>query len=776
MTKFGAAQSMRRVEDQRFLTGTGRYTADVSLPRQAYAYVLRSPHASARIQGLDVDAARRLPGVIAIYTAADIEAEGLGLLPCIIPVENRDGTQRANPPRAALAKDRVRHVGDPVAFVVAESLAQARDGAEAIMVDYAPLPAVADMRQALAAGAPSVWDETPSNLCLDWERGDKAKTDAAFATAAHVVKLEVDNNRIVVASMEPRAALADYDPADQRFTLYTNTQGAHLVRRLLADAVLHVPQEKVHVITPDVGGGFGMKLFLYPEHVLTSFAARKLGRPVKWVSERSEAFLSDTQGRDNLSTGELALDKDGKFLALRVSTMANLGAYLSTFAPFIPTMAGHRVLVGAYGFATAHVSVKGVFTNTVPVDAYRGAGRPEANYLTERLIDTAARELKMTPDELRRRNFVPSSAMPYATAFGLTYDSGEFRQTMEMAMGAAGWTGFAKRAEESRKRGLRRGLGLAYYLEATAGPTEDAAEIHFEDDGTVSVLVGTQSTGQGHETAYTQIVSERLGVPTDRIRIVQGDSARIKSGGGTGGARSLYTEGGAILATAEIVINKGKDMAGHVLEAAPADIEFNAGEFRIVGTDRKIAILELAQIARDPARRPRGLEGGLDADAAFAVTTGTYPNGCHIAEVEVDEATGRVQVVRYTVADDMGRVINPMIVEGQVHGGIAQGIGQALLEHTVYDRDGQLVSGSFTDYCMPRADDLPFFTFELNEVPCATNPLGVKGAGEAGAVGAAPAVINALLDAVKDLGIRHIDMPATPERVWRAIRAAKPGA
>ena len=776
MTKFGAAQSMRRVEDQRFLTGTGRYTADVSLPRQVYAYVLRSPHASARIQGLDADAARRLPGVIAIYTAADIEAEGLGLLPCIIPVENRDGTQRANPPRAALAKDRVRHVGDPVALVVAESLAQARDAAEAIMVDYAPLPAVADMRQALAAGAPAVWDETPSNLCLDWERGDKAKTDAAFAAAAHVVKLEVDNNRIVVASMEPRAALADYDPADRRFTLYTNTQGAHLVRRLLADAVLHVPQEKVHVITPDVGGGFGMKLFLYPEHVLTSFAARKLGRPVKWVSERSEAFLSDTQGRDNLSTGELALDKDGKFLALRVSTMANLGAYLSTFAPFIPTMAGHRVLVGAYDFASAHVSVKGVFTNTVPVDAYRGAGRPEANYLTERLIDTAARELKMTPDELRRRNFVPSSAMPYATVFGLTYDSGEFRQTMEMAMGAAGWTGFAKRAEESRKRGLRRGLGLAYYLEATAGPTEDAAEIHFEDDGTVSVLVGTQSTGQGHETAYTQIVSERLGVPTDRIRIVQGDSARIKSGGGTGGARSLYTEGGAILATAEIVINKGKDMAGHVLEAAPADIEFNAGEFRIVGTDRKIAILELAEIARDPARRSPGLEGGLDADAAFAVTTGTYPNGCHIAEVEVDEATGRVQVVRYTVADDMGRVINPMIVEGQVHGGIAQGIGQALLEHTVYDRDGQLVSGSFTDYCMPRADDLPFFTFQLNEVPCATNPLGVKGAGEAGAVGAAPAVINALLDAVKDLGIRHIDMPATPERVWRAIRAAKPGA
>ena len=772
MTKFGTAQPIRRVEDQRFITGQGRYMDDINRPGQTYAYLLRSPHAHALIRGIDTAAAKAAPGVLGVYTGADLTADGIGPLPCVIPLQSRDGRDRANPPHPALATDRVRHVGDPVVLLVAETLAAARDAAELVEIDYEPLAAVSDMRAALQPGAPQLWEDAPGNLVFDWMLGDRAKVDAAFAKAKHVTTLEVNNNRIVVASMEPRVAIGEYDQASQRFTLYANTQGAHSVKGLLAGMVLNIPPDKLRVVTPDVGGGFGMKLFLYAEHVLTTYAARKLGRPVKWTSERSEAFLSDTQGRDNLTKGEIAFDGDGKILAIRVTTLANMGAYLSTFAPFIPTIAGTRVLSSQYATPLISAEVKGVFTNTVPVDAYRGAGRPEANYLVERLMDTAARELGLSGSELRKRNFIPPSAFPYATPTGLNYDSGAFLENMERAMQAADWANAPARVKAARSRGKRRGIGMACYLEATAGPSEERAEIRFEADGTVSVLVGTQSTGQGHETAYMQLVSERLGVPFDRIRVFQGDSDLIKSGGGTGGARSLYSEGGAILGASDIIVSKGKQVASNLLEAAAADIEFEAGVFRIVGTDRKVGIMEVAQAARNPAKRPADLGDGLEAEANIGVA-GTFPNGCHIAEVEVDESTGQVALVAYTVVDDMGRVINPMILEGQAHGGIAQGVGQALLEHAVYDETGQLLSGSFMDYCMPRADDLPPIRFELNEVPCTTNPLGVKGAGEAGTVGAAPAVINALVDAVKDLGIRHIDMPATPERVWRAIAAAE---
>ncbi len=772
MEKFGTAQPLRRFEDQRLLLGGGRYVDDINLPGQAYGYVLRSPHAHAVLKSIDIAAAKAMPGVVAIYTSKDLVADGIGERPCGVPIKNQDGSARPNLPYPVLATDKVRHVGDAVAFVVAETLAQARDAAEAVMVDYEELPGVSDMNEAIKPGAPQIHDAAPGNLAFDWANYDKAAVDAAFAAAKHVVKLDVVNNRIVVASMEARAAIGSYDEASDRITLHANTQGVHSVRGMLAGAILKIPVEKLRVVTPDVGGGFGMKLFLYAEHALVTYAARKLKRAVKWTSDRSEAFLSDTQGRDNLSSAELALDAEGKFLALRVKTLANMGGYLSNFAPFIPTIAGTRVLSGQYRIPAIYVEVKGVITNTVPVDAYRGAGRPEANYLVERLVEAAARQLGIDSTELRRRNFIQPSAFPYSTPTGLVYDSGEFAQNLTLALKATDHAGFPARRKAARARGKYRGYGIGCYLEATAGPTEERAEIKFEANGSVTLLVGTQSTGQGHETAYMQIISEKLGIPFDKIRVVQGDSDAIKSGGGTGGARSLYAEGGALVGAADTVIEKGKAMAGHLLEAAASDIEFVAGQFRITGTDRGMSLLDVAAAAKDASKRPAGMEGGLDAEQVLNLQ-GTFPNGCHIAEVEVDPDTGRVQTVAYSVVDDMGRVINPMIVEGQAHGGIAQGLGQALLENAAYDRNGQLLSGSFMDYGMPRADDMPDIGFELNVVPCVTNILGVKGAGEAGTVGAAPAVMNAIIDALSELGVTKLDMPATPEAVWRAIHGAR---
>ncbi len=770
MAKFGLSQPLRRIEDPRLLKGGGRYTDDINLEGQAHGVVLRSPYAHARITAIDTSAARSIPGVLAVITGADLAAAGLGEVPCAVPLKNRDGSKRAETPRLALATDTVRHVGDPVAFVVAETAKAARDGAEAVVVDYDEQPSVTDLATATKPGQPLVWPAAANNICFDWEAGEAAKAEALVSQAAHVTKLTVVNNRIVVNSMEARAAVCGYDAASGKFTLHTNTQGSWLVKGLLAKAVFKLPEEKFRVVTPDVGGGFGMKLFLYCEHVLVCFAARLLNRPVKWTSERTEAFMADTQGRDNITEAELALDKDGKFLALRTVNYAGMGAYLSTFAPFIPTMAGTKVLASVYNFQAIHAHVIGVLTNTTPVDAYRGAGRPESNYVVERLIDAAARELKIDRIELRRRNMVGAGAMPYTSAMGQRYDSGDFPGVMAAALQKMDWSGFAARKAASAAKGRKRGIGLAYYLEATGGDATERAEVRFAQDGMVDVLVGTQSTGQGHETAYAMLTSHELGVPMEKIRILQGDSDALPSGGGTGGARSLYSEGQAILVTTATVIEKGKQAASEHLEAATADIEFGKGRFTVVGTDRGVGIIELALAQRAKG----GSATQLDAAEVAAIDHHTFPNGCHVAEVEVDPDTGHITVARYIVVDDVGHALNPLIVRGQVHGGVAQGVGQALHERTAYDpSSGQLLSASFMDYALPRAADLPDVEVELLSVPCETNPLGVKGAGEAGAVGSPPAVINALVDALADSGVTHIDMPATPEVVWKALATAR---
>ena len=766
MTKFGVAQPVRRVEDHRLLLGQGRYTDDIATAHAAHAVVLRSPHAAARIVSVDADAACAIPGVLGIYTGADLDADGIGGNPCDIPLKNRDGTDRADVPHPILASGAVRHVGDPVAVIVAETLQAARDAAEAIMVDYDTLPSITDLGAAMDAGQAQVWPQVPGNVCFDWEAGDKARTDELFAQAAHVTRLTVVNNRIVVNSMEARAAIAEYDATTEKWTLTTNTQGGWGIKGMLAAAIFKVPADRFRVITPDVGGGFGMKLFLYAEHALVCYAARKLGRPVKWASERSEAFLSDTHGRDNITQGEIAVDKDGLVLALRTRNVANMGAYLSNYAPFIPTGAGTKVLASVYGFQAIHAHVIGVFTNTVPVDAYRGAGRPESNYMVERLMDAAANEIGLDRIAFRRKNMVPPSAMPYRTAMNQTYDSGDFGRVLDAALAKIDWAGFEGRRARSERQGKKRGIGMAYYLEATGGADSERAEIRFTDDGYVDVYVGTQSTGQGHETAYVQLTADQLGIDGDRIRVKQGDTDTIPVGGGTGGARSLYSEGQAILVTAASVIERGKQAASEALEAAVADIVFEDGRFSVAGTDRGLDILALAA-----QQRARG-EGATQLDAAEIAKIGvhTFPNGCHMAEIEVDPDTGSIAVLRYIVCDDVGKAINPMIVRGQVHGGVAQGVGQAVMERTAYDpSSGQLLSGSLMDYALPRASDLPDIEVDLIEVPCTTNPLGVKGAGEAGAVGSPPAVINALVDALNG---RAIDMPATPERVWRTLQAA----
>ena len=772
MTKFGVAQPVRRVEDRRLLTGSGRYTDDIVLPGMLLGVVVRSPHAAARIAAINTTAAQASPGVRAVYTGADLQADKLGPLPCVAPVDNRDGTPMQDPPHPVLAHAAVRHVGDPVAFVVADTIEAARDAAELVAVDYELLPSITDLSVATEAGAPLVWPDVTNNITFDWAIGDKAATDAQFAVATHVTRLTAVNNRIVVSSMEARACVADFDAATGRWALYANTQGGWLVKDLIA-LVLNTDKERFRVVAPDVGGGCGMKLFLYAEHVLTCYAAQKLGRPVKWASGRSEAFLCDTQGRDNITLGELAIDQDGNLLALRTLNLANMGAYLNTFAPAIPTGAGTGVLASGYGFKAVYANVLGVFTNTVPVDAYRGAGRPESNYLVERLIDAAARELGVDGVEFRKRNMVPSSAMPHSTPVGKTYDSGDFHRVLGAGVEKIDYAGFAARRAEAVHRGRRRGFGLAYYLEATGGDPTERAEIRFAQDGFVDVYVGTQSTGQGHETAYVQLTAARLGVDGEKIRIRQGDTDTIPVGWGTGGARSLYSEGQAILLTADSVIAKGKQAAAEVLEAAVADIAFADGRFAIVGTDRGVDILALAATQRQKAAGGHGAVT-LDAAEIAPIDNHTFPNGCHMAEVEIDPDTGVVAVVRYCVCDDFGKTVNPLIVRGQVQGGVAQGFGQAVLERTAYDPEsGQLLSGSFMDYALPRADDLPDIEVELIEVPCVSNPLGVKGAGEAGAVGSPPAIINAIIDALSGDGVTHIDMPATPEVVWKALALAK---
>jgi carbon-monoxide dehydrogenase large subunit len=776
MVQFGIGQPVRRVEDRRFLTGRGRYVDDLARPRQVHAVILRSPHAHARIRAIDTGAASAAPGVLAVWTGADLAADGIGPIPCLSPLQNRDGSSAVMPPHPALAAERVRHVGDGVAMVVAGSLAGARDAAERIAVDYEPLPACVGTVHALDPAAPQVWDAAPRNLCFDWEIGDPAALARAALGARHRVSLELINNRVVVASLEPRGAIGEYDPGEESYTLWSSTQGSHFLRNLLAESIFHVPENRIRVVTPDVGGGFGMKLFLYPEHILVLWAAKRLGRPVKWTPERAEAFISDTQGRDNFTRLELFLDEDLHFQALKVETIANMGAYLSNFAPEIPTMSGAPMLSGVYAIPSIHVGVKGVFTHTVPVDAYRGAGRPEAAYALERLVDVAARQLGVAADELRRRNFIRPEAMPYRTALGLSYDSGDFRRNLDDALAAAQAGDFAARRAAARAGGRAHGLGFAAYIEQSGFPPDEFAELRFDPAGTLTILMGTQSSGQGHQTAYAQLAAERLGLPFDRIRVVQGDTAAIAFGRGTGGSRSLPVGGAALDHAARKLIDKGRRIAAHLLEAAEADVEFKDGAFAISGTDRRLGIAEVARAAFNPAQLPAGLEPGFAESGHFTPPAPTFPNGVHVCEVAVDPETGAVEILRYLVVDDFGVVINPLLLRGQVQGGVAQGIGQAMLEGVVYDPEtGQLLTGSLTDYALPRAADLPPIAFATNIVPCRTNPLGVKGAGEAGAIGAPPAFVNAVIDALSPFGIAHLDMPLTAERVWRAIRAAADG-
>jgi aerobic carbon-monoxide dehydrogenase large subunit len=771
--KFGIGQPVRRFEDLRLITGQGRYTDDVVLPNMAHAFVLRSPMGHANIKRIDAAAARKMPGVLFIGTGDDVRTDGLGDVPCSTPLMSRDGKPRHDTPRPILAQGKVRHVGQPVALVVARTLAQARDAAEAIDVDYESLPAVTEAKDALAPGAPQLFDHVPGNLLFDWDNdvGDAKATEAAFARAAQVVNLELINNRVVANSMEPRNAVAEYDPASGRSTLYTATQGPHFVRDTLADAVLKLPKDKVRLITGNVGGGFGMKAFVYPEHALVVWASRKISRPVKWQEDRSEGFVSDNQGRDHITRAELAVDSKGKFLGLRVSILANLGAYLSPFGSFVPTRSTDLVS-GLYVFGAIHVNVKGVCTNTVPVCAYRGAGRPEAGYLLERLVDAAARELGMAPDRIRRINFVPPSAMPYTSPTKLLLDSGEFETIMDLCMEASDWASFNKRRRQTEREGKLRGIGMATYTERCGGGFPETASIEFKDDH-VELVMGNQEYGTGLLTAYKQVVSDQLGIDADKIDVIMGDTDRTPAGL-TGGSRALAVGGAALYEASQSIVKKGTQLASHLLEVGAQDIVFDDGAFSVPGTDLRVDLMEVAKAARDPAKLPAGMEPGLDTTHTRVPPAQTFPNGCHIVEVEIDPNTGATTIDRYTVVDDFGRTINPLMLEGQVHGGIVQGIGQALLEQAVYDNDsGQLLSGSFMDYAMPRAGDIPSFAFSTHNVPTKSNPLGVKGAGEAGGVGAPPAVINAIVDALnRRAGVRHIDMPATPRRVWEVLQGA----
>ncbi|WP_339714632.1 xanthine dehydrogenase family protein molybdopterin-binding subunit [uncultured Sneathiella sp.] len=775
MVKFGVNQSVERKEDFRLITGSGEYTDDITLDGQLYGYMLRSPVAHAKILSIDVDDARAAPGVVDIILGTELEADKADQLPCMIPLKNRDGSDRSDPGHAVLATDKVRYAGDNIAYIVAESLAQAKDAAELIMFDFDELDVVVDTKTANEDGQPLVHDSVANNVAFDWAQGDEKNINDVMANAAHVTEIDLINNRVVVNSMEPRGLIADWDTTEEKMTVRMGTQGGWVLRSLLANSILHVPEEKVRVITPDVGGAFGMKLFFYSECAATVWASRKLGRPIKWMGERSDAFLSDTQGRDHVTHAKLAFDADQKITGMMVETNANLGAYFSTFGPLIPTMAAVKVMPGVYDIPDFYYHCTGVFTNTVPVDAYRGAGRPEAIYIIERLMDKAAREFGIGQDEIRRKNFIPVAAIPYKTATGCVYDSGEFERIMDRALETSGWSDFSARKAKSAENGKRRGIGMCYFIEATAGNPTENATIRFEDENRVTLAVGTQSSGQGHSTAYAQIVAERLGVPFENIDVIQGDTDKIKTGGGTGGSRSLTTQGPAIHAASDEVINKGKELAGHFLETAAVDIEFSAeeGEFAVAGTDRKIGILELAHRARGLGQLPENLAEGLNSEASFTVEAFTYPNGCHIAEVEIDELTGATDVVRYVIVDDFGTIVNPALVRNQVIGGVGQGIGQALTEHTVYSDDGQLLTGSFMDYGMPRADHVPVdLLYETIEVPCTMNPMGVKGCGEAGCIAAPPAVINGIIDALQDIGVRHIDMPATPQKVWNAIQMA----
>ncbi|HTT80382.1 MAG TPA: xanthine dehydrogenase family protein molybdopterin-binding subunit [Stellaceae bacterium] len=768
--RYGVGQPVARGEDPVLLRGEGHYSDDFSRKGQAYCVIVRSPYAHGLIRHIDTSAARRVPGVLAVYTAAALAAGGIEVMPARQAMNNRDGTPMRHPDRAVLAVDKVRHVGEAVAAVIADTLAAAKDGAEAVALDIAPLPAVSEPSRADATDAPLLYDDAPGNIGVDFQFGDSAAVAAAFAKAAHVTRLRLRNNRVVINPIEPRAALAEYDAARQHFTLHIGCQGVFGFRNYVAQ-VMGLGRDKVRVVTERVGGSFGMKQANMPEHFCILHAARELGRPVKWTDERSGSFVSDTHGRDADFAAELALDRDGHFLAVRLTGYGNLGAAYG--APGPPTRNAVRNTLGVYRTPLIEVSTKCVFTTTTPVGAYRGAGRPEANYYMERLVETAAREMGIDRVELRRKNHIPAAAMPYKAPNGTTYDSGDFTALLDQAVRLADWDGFAARQAASRARGRLRGRGISDYLELTGPGGREMGGIRFEANGDVTIITGTLDYGQGHWSPFAQVLAQRLGIPFHRIRLLQGDSDELIMGGGTGGSKSMIVSGNAIVQASQKVIEQGKQIAAHVLEAAAADIEFRGGRFVIAGTDRSLGLMDLAARLHAGMTLPPELPQSLDVAEIYDGPASAFPNGCHIAEVEVDPDTGWVDVVKYTFVNDFGVVINPLLVNGQAHGGIVQGIGQALREATVYDSDGQLLTGSYMDYAMPRADDAPHFVHDFHPVPATTNPLGAKGCGEAGCAGALPSVINALVDALSEFGIGHIDMPATPERVWRAIRAAR---
>ncbi len=784
MGRFGLGQPVRRTEDPRLLTGRGCYAADVSLPGQVHAVFLRAQDAHAEIIGIDTTAAAHAPGVLAVLTAAEVAADGLGDCPCAVPVFDRAGDPLPAPGRRLLARERVRFAGEPIAMIVAETRDAATAAAALIHIDLRPLPAVATIDAACAGDAPQLWEGAPDNMALFWERGDAAAVDAAFATAARSVTLDVVNNRVVACALEPRATVGAYEAASGRYTLWTSCQGAHVIKTTLAQHTLRVPEESIRVLVGDVGGAFGAKFAHYPEEALTLWAAKRVGRPVKWVATRRETFLGDVHGRDHLSRIAGAFDADGRLLALRIRTRANLGAYLNYFAPAIPSQMMGCMLTGVYAVPAIHATCEGVYTNTTPVDAYRGAGRPEATYLLERFIEHAGRALGLTAEDIRRRNFIRPEQMPYTSPMGPTYDTGDFAARMEAALAAADRTGFAARRSEAAARGRLRGMGLSTYIEI-CGFDAETASIRFTEDDRIEVLIGTQSSGQGHETAYAQIAADGLGVPLERVQVIQGDTDRIATGKGTGGSRSLPVGGPAVQNAVAAVIARGRVVAARLLQTTPERVSFDDGRFSVDGGARGFSVLELARAARAPDNRPPphtpGHGGGesdgevadLDADARFRIAASTFPNGCHACEVEIDPETGETAIVGYWVVDDFGTVVNPLLLTGQVHGGIVQGIGQALMEHAVFDAaTGRPLATSFGDYALPHATDAPDMAVAFEGIPCATHPLGIKGAGEAGTIAACPAVINAVLDALAPHGVTTIDMPATPEAIWRALAAA----
>jgi carbon-monoxide dehydrogenase large subunit len=779
-------ESLRRKEDYRFLTGAGQYTDDIVLANMAQCYFVRSPHAHAKIRSIDKTAALAAPGVIGILDGQDVAADKINGLPCGWLITSTNGEPMKEPPHPILAFEKVRYVGDHVAMVVAETYEQARNAAELVMVDYEPLAAVVDVRDAQAPGAPVIHDIATNNQCYKWAIGDKAAVDATFANAAHVTKIDLVNNRLAPNPMEPRAAIGHYNRAGDDYTLYVSNQNPHVERLLMTAFVMGLPEHKVRVIAPDVGGGFGAKIYLYAEDVCLTWASKKLNRPIKWNCDRSEAFLSDAHGRDHVSHAELAMDKDGKFLGFRVHTDANLGAYLSTFSTAVPTILYATLLAGQYKTPQVYVEVDSWFTNTAPVDAYRGAGRPEATYLLERIVSRAAWEMGLSQDEIRRRNFI--TEFPYQTPVALQYDTGDFHACLKQANELADVAGLEQRKAQSKAKGLLRGLGYSSYIEACGLAPSNVAgalgaraglfecgEVRVHPTGSVTVFTGSHSHGQGHETTFAQVVAARLGLSPDQVDIVHGDTGRVPFGMGTYGSRSISVGGAAIMRALDKIEAKAKKIAAHLMEASDADVDFAGGEFKVKGTDKMVTFGQVALTAYVPHNYPLDkLEPGLNETAFYDPTNFTFPAGTYICEVEVDPATGQVRVDRFTAVDDFGTIINPMIVEGQVHGGLVQGIGQALMEHCVYDREtGQLVTGSFMDYAMPRADDFPNFTIGHVCTPCTTNPLGTKGCGEAGAIGSPPAVMNAVLDALAPLGVKDLDMPASPNRVWNAIQQAK---